>query len=133
MNKHQFLAHPSELKIRAQGEDLPELFINSASGMMVYIYGDLPSETDRIDKIEISSQNLETLLVDWLSEILRLSDTNKRAYIHFRIIELTSDKIRAEIASAKVIAQNDIKAVTYHELAIIKKKDCWEATVVYDV
>lgn len=133
MDKYQFLEHPAELKIRSSGKNLPELFINSALGMMSYIYNDLPKKAGDFNKIEIQSQNLEALLIDWLSEILCLSDTNKRAYVYFKIIELTPNKIIAEVGSVKAEAQDDIKAVTYHELAIIKKNDFWEATVVYDI
>lgn len=133
MDKYQFLEHPAELKIRSQGKDLPELFINSTLGMMAYIYDNLPTEVNNISKIEIQAQNLEMLLVDWLSEILYLSDTNKQAYIHFKIIEFTPNKIIAEVGSAKAIPQDDIKAVTYNELDIAKKDAHWEAIVVYDI
>lgn len=135
MEKFKFLEHPAELKIRSRGKNLPELFINSALGMMSYIYKVSPKKIDNIinNKIEIHSQNLEALLIDWLSEILCLSDINKQAYISFKIIEFTPNKIIAEVGSVKAKARDDIKAVTYHELAISEKNNFWEAMVVYDI
>ncbi len=135
MKKYEFLEHPADLKIKSFGKDLPELFINSALGMMEFLYGK-PTGTARYattEHIVITSDNLESLLIDWLAEILYLSDSNKRAYLNYKIIEFNNTKIVADAGSRKAIAKDDIKAVTYHELSIIQRKDGWVATVVYDI
>lgn len=131
----KFLEHPAELKICAWGKDLPELFINSAKGMMNYLYGNsLPMLKNRqTETITIIANDIESLLVDWLAEILWLSDTKKRVYLNFKVIEFGNGIIKAEIDSVKARAIDDIKAVTFSELSIIQKQDFWEATVVYDI
>lgn len=134
MKKFEFLDHPAELKIRSFGKDLPELFINTALGMMEYLYGKIetcvPAKTE---SVTVEAHDLESLLVDWLAEILWLSDTNKRAYVSYYIKHLTKLEIISEVGSIKAKPINDIKAVTYHELAIIKDNNGWQATVVYDI
>lgn len=135
MKKYEFLEHPADLKIKSFGKDLPELFINSVLGMMEFLYGKCIGTARHAptEHIEITSDNIESLLIDWLAEILYLSDSNKRAYLNYKIIEFNNTKIIADIGSQKAVAKDDIKAVTYHELSIIQQKDGWVATVVYDI
>jgi SHS2 domain-containing protein len=133
MAKYDLIEHPSELKIRSMGYNLSDLFVTSALGMMDYIYQTLPTETDETIRVEVTSENMKSLLVDWLSKLLCLSDTNKRAYTKFKILKLSSCNIIAEVGSVKAEALNDIKAVTYHELKITKTNFIWESTVVYDI
>jgi SHS2 domain-containing protein len=133
MKKYEFLDHPADIKIRSFGKDLPELFINSALGMMEFLYGKVATNYIQTEQIEVKANNLESLLVDWLAEILYLSDTNKRAYLDYKIIEFSKTKIIADVGSQPATAKDDIKAVTYHELSIIQQPDGWQATVVYDI
>jgi SHS2 domain-containing protein len=145
MEKYKFLEHPAELKVQSFGKDLPELFINSALAMMDYIYGDGSKGTARralthTKTITLKADNLESLLIDWLAEILYLSQVNKSAYIDYHIKKFcTGDrrvalpKIVAEIGAVKTAAKDEIKAVTYHELEIKQQNNMWQATVVYDI
>jgi len=133
MEKYEFLEHPADLKIRSFGKDLPELFVNSVLGMMDFLYGKVEKNYIQTERVEVAADNLESLLVDWLAEILYLSDTNKRAYLDYKILEFTKTKIVADIGSQMATAKDDIKAVTYHELAIVQQPKGWEATVVYDI
>lgn len=135
MPKYQFLEHPADLKIKAAGQDLPELFVNAALGMMEFLFGK-NLEQNKVahqEKVIIEAKNLETMFVDWLSEILYLSDANDRAYIDFQIEEFSENKIIAKVGSVESPALEDIKAVTYSELKIKKVKGKWEAMIVFDI
>jgi SHS2 domain-containing protein len=133
MKTYEFLEHPGDIKIRSYGQSLPELFINTALGMMNFLYGQQKTNLTHSERITIKAGDLESLLVDWLSEILWLSDTNHRLYTHYKIIEFDENKIVADVDSGQAKAKEDIKAVTYHELNINKTTDGWTATVVYDI
>jgi SHS2 domain-containing protein len=135
MLKYEFLEHPADLKIKAYGQDLPELFINTALGMTEFLFGKISDikETAHTEKIKIQANNTESLLIDWLSEILYLSDKSDRAYLDYQIEEFSENKIAAKVGSVKFPALEDIKAVTYSELEIKKVKDGWQAIVVFDI
>ncbi len=137
MKKYEFLEHPADLKIRAFGWDLTELFTNAALAMMEFLYGknicrDAPRRVST-EMISTQSRDLSSLLVDWLSEILYLSDTNNRAYTEFKINKISETKIEAEVGSYPAKAIEDIKAVTYNELKIEKQDGLWVAEVVFDI
>lgn len=133
--KYKMLEHTGDISIRAFGSSRREVFINSALGMTEYLFGKeiFKKETTKSQKITVQAPDLKSLLVDWLSELLYLSDTNYRAYTKFTIEELTDTKITAILNSCKAQAQDDIKAVTYYNLQIEKKGDKWETTVTYDI
>jgi len=131
--KYRFLEHPSDIKIRAYGNTLSEVFINAASGMMAYIYGKHQIANGTSKYIEVSADNLESLLINWLSQILALSNISHGPCVSFTIKEFDKLKIIAETTLGKSRAHHEIKAVTYHELSLKQTKNGWVATVVYDI
>ncbi len=141
MKKYEFLEHPADLKIRAFGHDLAEVFVNAALGMMEFLYGenicsrDIPTLSRDVstERVKIKSHDLPSLLVDWLSELLYLSDTNNRVYVGFKINKIGETEIEAEVGSYPAKAIEDIKAVTYNELKIGKQDGLWVAEVVFDI
>ncbi len=133
---YEILDHPADLKIRAFGKDLPEVFMNMA---MAIAYEQSPSPApaeEPGEEIVLESDDLSTFLVDWLSEILYRSEVNKKVYFDFEITEFSENpyKIKARIKGAPVETKNtDIKAVTYHDLEIKKIGDKWEAIIIFDI
>ncbi|MBI3671440.1 archease [Candidatus Azambacteria bacterium] len=135
-SRYKILEHTADLKIRSFGKDLKELFSNTAFAMTEFIYGEnLAGKTaDKKERIEIKSKDRESLLVDWLSEILYLSNANRMAYIGYDIKEITDVKITAEVFSCEAKAAEDIKAATFNDLEIKQQEDGnWTAVVVYDI
>jgi len=140
--KYEILDHPADLKIRAFGKDLPEVFVNMALAIASEFRSSRRAERvpafakGAAEEIGIESDDLASLLVDWLSEILYRGEINKKVYNDFEINEFSEEpfKIKAKIRGVAVESKNiDIKAVTYHELEIKKISDYWEAIVVFDI
>lgn len=133
MKKYEFLEHPADIKIKSYGSDLAELFTNSALGMMDFLYDLQSVKITHHESIEVTGENLENLLVNWLSELLFLSDINNRAYIEFSIKKVDNTSVIAVLGSGMAVSRDDIKAVTYHDLQVIRVGNAWEAIVVYDI
>lgn len=133
--QYEILEHTADLKIRAYGKDLTELFSNILKGMFEVC------EPEIIDKsiivaheIKIQSQNLESLLVDFLSEVLYLSDVNNEAYFEAEFEKLTDKELIGKIRGNKIKSfKEEIKAVTWHDLKVEKKDSQWQATVLFDI
>jgi len=134
MKKYEILEHRADLKIRAFGKNKEELFLNMLLGMCESQRTKvLPEKVKR--EIKISSPELSSLLVDFLSEVLYLTQVNKEVYSEVNFKKFIDTEIEAELLGQKVESfGEDIKAVTYHSLDIHQKKDgIWEATVLFDV
>jgi SHS2 domain-containing protein len=159
MKRFEEIPHTADWSFRAFGRDLPELFENAAHALFV-LQGitsvvisseqserEIPlndeeiSRSARNDNVKYSTQvvevigiDLESLFVNWLSELLYLQDSHRKVYVRFQIESLTPTSLRAEIFGLP-LAHIDklIKAVTYHNLKIEQTTDGWEAVVVVDV
>jgi len=134
MKKYEILEHKADLKIRAFGKTKEELFSNMLLAMTESQKATiLPQEVRRDFKIK--SSDLPSLLVDFLSEGLYLSQVNKEVYKEVRFKEFTDNEIKGELIGQKVESfGEDIKAVTYHDLDLHQEKDgIWEATVLFDI
>ena len=126
MKKYEFIDHTADIGVRAYGKNLSEAFENAAVGMF-----DVISDTAKIDKIgeyviELEADNIEQLLVDWLSELLYIHETKNVLLSGFKV-KLDKNKLRARVYGEgldkkKHPIKNEIKAVTYHILEVNEKK-----------
>lgn len=131
----EFLDHPADLKLRAWGVNLQELFAHAAEGMMAHLFGKgiATFQPSPREMIEIEAPDREALLVEWLSELLYRVTSEYHAYVGFDIHELGETGLKASARPVAAEAIEDIKAVTHHELSIRRCQDGWEATVVFDI
>jgi len=134
MKKFKILPHTADLKIQAYGRTKEELFLNMLNGMSEGQKPEVLPEKIRRE-IKINSPDLETLLVDFLSEALYLSQVNKEVYFQVKFKKFSENEIEGELIGQKVERfGEDIKAVTYHGLDIHQEKDeIWKAIVLFDI
>ena len=134
MKKYEILEHKADLKIRAFGRTKEELFSNILLGMAENQKATLLPEQAKRD-LKIKSPDLPSLLVDFLSEVLYLSQVNKEVYKEVKFKEFTDNEIKGELIGQKVESfGEDIKAVTYHDLDIHQENNgVWQATVLFDI
>jgi SHS2 domain-containing protein len=132
---YELLEHPADVKLRAWGATLEELFANAAAGMMAFLFGEhiANAGAEGTEPLDISARDREALLVDFLSELLYRATSEYRAYVDVRVREVGERRIIATAGIVPARARDDIKAVTHHELAVRKVDTGWEATVVFDV
>jgi SHS2 domain-containing protein len=137
MKKFELLEHRADLKIKVYGQDLNQLFVNAGLAMAEQqnpVAKNQPSAKQEWESIEINSPDLNSLLVDWLNEILSRSDLNHKVYFNFQIKELSKNHLQAKIAGQKVEQkQIDIKAATYHGLEIKKIDEHWQVIIIFDI
>jgi len=133
-SKFKILPHPADLKIQAYGRTKEELFSNMLKGITASQKATaLPEKVKRI--IKINSSDLPSLLVDFLNEVLYLTQTNKEIYDMVEFKKLSNLKLEAELQGRKVERfGEDIKAVTYHSLDVHQEEDgTWQAIVLCDI
>ena len=135
MKKFEVLEHRADLKIRAFGKTKKELFQNILFGMSESLKPETKNKDKVNRKIKITSPDLSSLLVDFLSEALYLSQVNKETYFEAKFKKFSKIELESELIGQKVERfGEDIKAVTYHGLDIHQKNDgIWEVTVLFDI
>jgi len=135
MKDYEILEHKADLKIRAFGKTKEELFLNMMQGMISGLKPEILNSKAEKRNIEIKSPDLESLLVDFLGEVLYLTQVNKEIYTNIKFKKLTDMELEGKLVGQKVQRfGEDIKAVTYHELDIRQNENgVWEATVLFDI
>ena len=133
--EYEVLPHTADLRIKATGRTLEELFYNALRGMSSVMQpGALVQPATVSQEISVSAGDTASLLVDFLSEALSLSQINREVYTEVAFNEFTSRWLRATLRGAPVPSLvRDIKAVTYHGVAITETDAGYETTVVYDI
>lgn len=131
------LSHTADVAVRVRGRSLPELFEHAALAMFHIIAGDgldrVPAEREH--RLEVASLDLESLLVDWLTELLILFNTTGEMVVRAQILEMDETHLKARVWTGRAPFEphEDIKAVTYHDLRIEQVNGSWEATIVFDI
>ena len=149
----EVIDYTSDVKIRAYGRNIEELFENSARGMFSLIGKNKKFRLNNIDKIfiiKIKGASYEELLVSWLENLLFYHETKKILFFDFKIISFFPDKNEADInpeysLEAKASGERidlkkheiltHIKGPTYHNLNIIQdiKNEIFEVNIIFDV
>jgi SHS2 domain-containing protein len=141
---YQFLSHVADVRLKIEADTLEELFTAALEGMGNLIKKEVCQnsalvETDQEnllkEKIEISSIDTTTLLIDFLSEVLTHTQVNKAVYCKIRFEKLTTNFLSATIFGKQTENfDEDIKAVTYHEAEIKKNENGnFETIIVFDI
>ena len=98
---------------------------------------DIPTVSNYTIKhhVTTTSMDRETLLVDFLSDCLYLSDVHNEAYFKAQFKKLTETELDATIVGVPVDGFEvvEIKAVTYHDLQIEQIEGALRATIVFDI
>ncbi len=133
--KYEILEHKADLKIMVFGRNKKELFENAMLGMISGLRPKIKNQRAKTKKIKIKSLDLESLLVDFLSEVLYLSQVNREIYDIIKFKKISDTELEAELIGQKVERfGEDIKAVTYYGLDVQQKENkTWEATVLFDI
>jgi SHS2 domain-containing protein len=125
--------HTADRAIRVWGSDLPELLTQAAIGMYA-LMGIKPDNRCGIERhMVLNVPDDEILVVSFLSELLSCLESER---LVFSRIFASIEAGRADIQLAgcrKRSARVSIKAVTYHDLQVLKTGEGYEATIVFDV
>jgi len=137
MRRFEIFEHTADKGIRAWGRNLADLF-EAAACAMFSMMADLsryPATEARF--VQIEAMDREVLMVEWLSELLFLFETQRLLFTDFRIQDISETHLKAEVFGCPLEGIEwtgaEVKAVTYHGLKVEPQNDGWEATVIVDV
>ena len=134
----EILEHTADIGFRAWGVSPAKLFENAASAMMAIATGTNAIEERDELPVELSADDYESLMVDWLSEVLYLFDASRFAARRFVVEEIRSRGLRARLFGEPRDPRRHpweliVKAVTYYELKVGEKNGRWETEVYLDI
>jgi SHS2 domain-containing protein len=132
----------ADIAFEATGRDLPELFSAAADATMNVMIDNLDAiEARETRHIELSSDEIDMLLFDFLQELIYFKDA-ERLLLRVRDVRIEErDRnyfLKAETAGEPLDAARhhqraDVKAVTLHGFSVKKVDDGWQARVLLDI
>jgi SHS2 domain-containing protein len=130
---YEEVRHTADWALRVWAPDPVELMRQAAAGMQALMGVKLTDKEQQRKPIDCSAGDLESLLVAFLNEILYWIESEGIACEEFDLAldgcRLSGTAICRKISSL----EKEIKAVTFHNLAVRKKDDLFETTIVFDV
>jgi len=131
------LEHPSDLGIEARGGTLAEAFEQAGAGLMSVLC-DLSSVAPAEQRtVAVPGADVQQLLVRWLSEILYLFDGQHWVAGEFSIDEIGPSGLKATLRGEPLSDWHhpklDVKAVTYHQLAVRQDPEESVVSVYFDI
>ncbi|HEX9017892.1 MAG TPA: archease [Anaerolineaceae bacterium] len=127
------IEHTADWALKITAADLPELFTLAARGMYWLMHLSLVDAPRITRSLDLDGVDNEALLVTFLSELLYLNESEGLAFDDFEL-SFQAAHLRAVLHGAPAAGQKkEIKAVTYHNLAIRPTENGLEATIVFDV
>ena len=133
--RYERLEHTADSLIKAHGSTLEECFENAAYAMFDQMVDARKVEVKESVKVKAGGEDLDELLVNFLSELLYVFDTKKLVLSEFKVSikgnELTCVAGGEHLDLKKHSPKTEIKAVTYHMLKV--DVDEPSATVLFDI
>ena len=129
------IEHTADRALRIYGRNFEELLRHAACGLNHLIGADqAPGATHQTKSIILDADDAEGLLVEWLSELAFWAESEMLVFSKFDLQEVSPTHVKAAVAGGQVTKlERHIKAVTYHNLEIVKTESGLTATVVFDV
>lgn len=140
------LPHTADIKLRVYGDSLADLFRNAVIGMFQTIG---PRATGchvinerlvcdalpQLHEVTVEAREVISLLVDFLSRAVYLSDVYNEAYLDVTIHEISETFVHATLHGVAITGFEvvEIKAVTYHDLEIKQIDGRLQADLVFDI
>ncbi|MBI2452127.1 archease [Candidatus Pacearchaeota archaeon] len=133
--KYEFLEHTADIKFRAYGKTLNEVFENAVLAVSEYLSKGQKIKPKKGKIMNVSGRDKESLLYNFLEEIISLLDTENFIVVKAHVM-LRGNNLRAEIygdSASNYNSLDQIKAPTYSEMYIKETKHGWELQAVMDV
>ena len=134
----EYLPHTADIRMKIQGKNPEQLFLAGLLGMSQILKENLCREIQKFGKkveIKLSAPDLTCLLVDFLSEVLSISYTEKAIFCRMENVVISENKLSAALYGTGISRlDEEIKAVTYHEAQIKKNSsNSLETLIVFDI
>ena len=129
--------HSGDVGIDATGATMTELLENATLGLLGLLYRGV---VDRVAerRLRVTSQSHGDLVVDWLGEVITVGSVYGEAYRSLEITDagdyFAEGVLKGEpVDASKHDLRFDVKAATYHNLAVTNEQGRWTAHVVFDL
>ena len=134
----EIIDHTADVGIVAYGADVEELFSNAALALFSLITEPESIEGKLHFDLKVNSEDRDSLLVEWLNELIYLFDVEHILFNRFDIESLTRNQLKAtcygeDFDPMRHKIKIEVKAATYHMLKLNKDGDEYKVQIILDI
>ncbi len=140
MKRYEYFETTADIGIIAYGRDLNELFENCALAVFDIMCNVEKVSPKEVREIKVEEENIEDLLVTWLTELLAIKDIENLLFGKFKVEiknkngkYIIEAKAYGEKAKEEHELETEVKAITYHKMEIKKENSTWKAKFIVDI
>jgi SHS2 domain-containing protein len=128
----RWVDHTSELELEIEAPSEEGVFAEALAALAELVSDSGGPPVTR--KVEVAADDRALLLVEWLSELVYLSEIEMLVPERIASMELAEGTLRATVQGHRGRPRHLVKAVTLHRLELSGDDDAgWRARVVLDV
>jgi len=131
-----FHEHTADAELRAYGHTYEELFLHALVGTFSYMHPRWKMPLTTVSReLRVQGNEYETLLINFLSASLCAGAIHHEAYTQATFSEFSATHLVAVVTGHPIIGYDhgEIKAVTYHNLAITHNRGMLQAVITVDI
>jgi SHS2 domain-containing protein len=133
---YEELDHTADIRLRVRSPSAESLFAETALAMMKIVYGE-SRQGEEARTIELDAGNTENLLLDFLSEVLFLSEVENLVFSSANV-HITGNSLKALLTGEPFDPERhrggtEIKGISYSGLRIVKEDEGYVLDILFDV
>jgi SHS2 domain-containing protein len=133
---YEFLEHTADVKFRAKGASLEDMFVSASEALNETVRGDIKilERSEKSFNVDVSS--VEELLYDFLEEFIVFLDSEDFLVSKIKSLEIRGNSLKCIVLGDEAKNYkftNDVKAVTYSDMVVDQRDGKFICEVVLDV
>lgn len=135
---YELFDHTADMGVRVRAETREDLVVAAIEGFYATIGELVPGREESAFAFQRRGDDDATLLRDFLNELLILFERDKRRTVRIDGVRFTGRELVVAATVAAIDPERseyhrEVKAITYHELAIRSVEGGYEATFIVDI
>lgn len=134
----EFRTHASDHAVHLRGHSAEDLFRLAAWALARVQVPEWRGELGEPQSVDLLSDDWDDLLVNWINELIALSERHRTVWTDVQFQRLRADGVRAQVRGrpwpedASRLGP-DVKAASYHGLEVVPGPALWLARVALDL
>jgi SHS2 domain-containing protein len=134
----RLIDHTADFGIELEADSARQLFEDAAMALFDLMVHGPETQANKTLVCDVRGQDWADLMVNWLRELLYLFNGEQLRLVGVEISRLDENHLKADlvlqpldIATDRI--EQEIKAVTYHQISVTERSGRWRTRVIFDV
>lgn len=135
---YELFDHTADIGIRVFGDTPAELLHPATEGLYAAVGELVPSGAAENVSVDLTGDDEAVLLRDYLTEVLMWMECDRRMVVALEVKEFSAQRLAVTsetrpIDEERSSLDREVKAITYHRLAIERVANGYRATIIVDI